>query len=108
MLCRVTYDGWVIVKSSDKMWSTGGESSNALQYFCLEKLMGSMKKLVSCTVVSDSVVPWTVTFLAPLSVEFSKQEYWSGLSFPSLVGLPKLGIEWGLRHCRQILYQLSH
>ena len=26
--------------------------------------------------------PWTVAFQAPLSVEFSRQEYWSGLPFP--------------------------
>ena len=27
--------------------------------------------------------PWTVVYQAPLSVGFSRQEYWSGLSFPS-------------------------
>ena len=27
--------------------------------------------------------PWTVAFLAPLSMGFSRQEYWSGLPFPS-------------------------
>ena len=30
---------------------------------------------------------------APLSVKFSKQEYWSGLPFPSLEDLPNLGME---------------
>ena len=30
---------------------------------------------------------------APLSVEFSRQEYWSGYPFPSLGGLPNPGIE---------------
>ena len=30
------------------------------------------------------VTPWTVAFQAPLSVKFSRQEYWSGLSFPTL------------------------
>ena len=29
------------------------------------------------------VTPWTVPCQAPLPMEFSKQEYWSGLSFPS-------------------------
>ena len=29
------------------------------------------------------VTPWTVACQAPLSMEFSKQEYWSGLPFPS-------------------------
>ena len=33
--------------------------------------------------MSDSVTPWTVALQAPLSMEFSRQEYWSGLSFPT-------------------------
>ena len=37
--------------------------------------------------------PWTVTCQAPLSMEFSRQEYWSGLPFPTPRGLPNLGIE---------------
>ena len=39
------------------------------------------------------VAPWTVARQAPLSMEFSRQEYWSGLSFPSPVDLPDPGIE---------------
>ena len=30
-----------------------------------------------------SVIPWTVTYQAPPYMEFSRQEYWSGLPFPS-------------------------
>ena len=29
------------------------------------------------------MTPWTVTCQAPLSMEFSRQEYWNGLPFPS-------------------------
>ena len=32
--------------------------------------------------------PWTVTHQAPLSMEFSRQKYWSGLSFPAPGDLP--------------------
>ena len=39
------------------------------------------------------VTPWTVTWQAPLSMGFYRQEYWSGLPFPSLGGLPDPGIE---------------
>ena len=39
------------------------------------------------------VIPWTVAYLAPPSVEFSMQEYWNGLTFPSVVDLPDLGIK---------------
>ena len=38
-------------------------------------------------------IPWTVACQAPLSMEFSRQEYWSGLPFPSLGDLPDPGIE---------------
>ena len=37
--------------------------------------------------------PWTITRQAPLSVEFSRQEYWSGQSFPPPGDLPDPGIE---------------
>ena len=39
------------------------------------------------------VTPWTVAHQAPLSVGFSRQEYWSGLPFPSPGDLPNPGIE---------------
>ena len=44
---------------------------------------------------STLVTPWAVARQAPLSMEFSRQEYWSGLSFPSPEDLPNpsLGIE---------------
>ena len=38
-------------------------------------------------------VPWTVVYQAPLSMEFSWQEYWHGLSFPTLGDLPDPGME---------------
>ena len=37
--------------------------------------------------------PWTVTCQAPLSMGFSRQDYWSGLPFPSPEDLPNPGIE---------------
>ena len=48
---------------------------------------------VSRSVVSDSATPWTVACQASLSMEFSRQEHWSGLPFPSSRGLPDPGIE---------------
>ena len=36
--------------------------------------------------------PWTIVHQAPLSMEFSRQEYWSGLSFPPPGDLPDPGI----------------
>jgi len=43
--------------------------------------------------VSDSVTPWTVAYQASPSVGFSRQEFWSGLPFPSPGDLPNPGIE---------------
>ena len=46
------------------------------------------------TVVSNSFATlWTVAHQAPLSMEVSRQEYWSGLPFPSPRDLPNPGIE---------------
>ena len=39
------------------------------------------------------VTPWTVAHQDPLSMEFSRQEYRSGLSFPSPGDLPDLGFK---------------
>ena len=43
--------------------------------------------------MSDTCDPMTVACQVPLSVEFSRQEYWSGLPFPSAGDLPDPGIE---------------
>ena len=43
--------------------------------------------------MSDSLTPRTVAFQVPLSVEFSRREYWSRLPFPSPGDLPRPGIK---------------
>ena len=45
------------------------------------------------SVVSDSATPWTIARQATLSLKFPRQEYWSGLPFPSPGDLPNLGIK---------------
>ena len=64
--------------------------------------------MLSCSVVSDSSTPWTVNRQAPLSMGFSRQEYWNGLPFPSPGIFLNQGSNPGLLHCRWILYCLSH
>ena len=62
--------------------------------FRLEK----KEKSLSCVwlFVNPSFMnPWTVTYQAPLSMEFFSQECWSGLPFPSPGDLPDPGIEPG-------------
>ena len=46
--------------------------------------------------------------IAYLSMGFSRQQYWSGLPFPSPGDLPNPEIELRSLHCRQILYGLSY
>ena len=52
--------------------------------------------------------PWTVAGQSPLSMGFSRQEYWSGLPLSPPGDLPDPGIEAESPHCRQIVYQLSY
>ena len=68
----------------------------------LEMLVGVCTQLHTCiytymcwitSIVSDSATLWTVARQAPLSMEFSRQEYWSGLPFISPRKIPDPGIE---------------
>ena len=91
----------IIVKSSDKTWSTGGGNGSPLQYSCCENSMNSMKMqkdttqkdeppssegvqyatkkvLVLLSCVQLLATPWMVALQAPPSMEFSRQGYWSG------------------------------
>ena len=51
---------------------------------------------VSHSVVSNFATLWIVAHQAPVYKEFSRQEYWNGLSFPSPGDLPDPGIKHGL------------
>ena len=66
-------------------------------YLCLcfvNKLIKDMKvKVKSLSCVRLFATPWTVAYQAPLSMGFSRQEYWSGLPFPSPGDLPDPEIE---------------
>ena len=52
-------------------------------------------KVKSLSHVQLFAIPRTVTYQAPPSMGFPRQEYWSGLPFPSLGDLPKPGIKPG-------------
>ena len=57
------------------------------------KVTSNLVKLFSC--VQLFATPWAVANHAPLSIGFSRQEYWSGLPFPSPGDLLSPGIEPG-------------
>ena len=54
-------------------------------------------KTYNCCLIAKSCLtdatPWTIAHQAPLSMGFPRQEYWSGLKFPSLGCLPDPGIK---------------
>ena len=54
------------------------------------------------------MTPWTVAHQAPLSMGFTREEYWNGLhSLLQGIFLTQ-GSNLDFLHCRQILYHLSH
>ena len=69
MLCRATEDGWVMVESSDKTWSTGEQNGKSLQYSCLENLMNSMKQQKDRTLKDE--LP------GPVSARYATGEEWT-------------------------------
>ena len=69
------------------------QTSSCMYSSMLTQYVSWKKKWVSCTVVSDFVIPWAAAFPAPLSMGFSRQEYWSGLPFPPRGDLPNWGIK---------------
>ena len=65
-------------------------------------------KVKSLSHVLLFATPWTVAYQASLSMGFSRQEYWTGLPFPSPGDLPDPGIEPESPALQQMLYSLSH
>ena len=65
-------------------------------------------KVKSLSRVPLCVTPWTISNHAPPSMGFSRQEYWSGVPFPSPEDLPDPGIKPCFQHCKQTLYRLNH
>ena len=55
--CRVTQDGWIMVGSSNKMWSTGEGNDKPLQYSCLVKPMTRMKRWKN-SILKDELPRW--------------------------------------------------
>ena len=65
-------------------------------YFHTQDILAFISKSTLCVLAAQSCPTlWTVTHHAPLSMRFSRQEYWSGLPFPSPGDLPDPGIEPG-------------
>ena len=72
-----------------------------LLYYCFLRCTNAQ----SCPSLQS---PGLFAHQAPLSIGFSRQEYWSGLPFPSPEDLPNKRLKLGLPHRGQILYCLSY
>ena len=60
-LCKATQDGWVIVKSSDRTWSTGGSNGKPLQYTYCENPINSMKRQKYMKLEDEAPPGWKVS-----------------------------------------------
>ena len=83
-------------------WLENGESLawEAAAKQCLHPkacplLLSGEREVRSLSCVRLFAIPWTVAHQTPPSMGFSRQEYWSGLPFPSPRNLPDPGIEPG-------------
>ena len=79
-------------------WDSPGKNTGVGCHFLLQcmKVKRESKVAQSCLTLSD---PWTAAYQAPLSMGFSRQEYWSGVSLPS----PKTNL--GFSNIRYLLLQ---
>ena len=89
--------------------SKGSSQPRDQTHICYVSCIGEKKvKVKSLSRVQLFATPWTVTYQAKWSMGFSRQEYWSWLTFPSPGDLPNQGLNPGLLHCRQTLYHLTY
>ena len=95
-------------------WGLGGRVSRGpYTQVCIQCVCVCVRERESPSRVRLFTTPWTIAHQALLSLGFSRQEYWSGLLFPSPGDLPDPEIEPRFDHykqilCKQILYRLSH
>ena len=73
-------------------WDSPGKNTGAGCHFLLQSWKWKVK-VKSLSRVRLLVTPWTAAYWAPPSMQFSRQEYWSGVPLPSPGYLPKPGIK---------------
>ena len=87
----------MMYKISDQILPTSGEAELRMRIPALfwSQVLHVSSRMCgqSLSHVRFSVTPWTAACQAPLSMGFSRQEYWSGLPFPSPGDLPDSGIK---------------
>ena len=87
---KITY---TTVHSSKKSFTFKIISFQRISFYFKNLLKTLKVKVKSLSHVRLFATPWTVAYQASPSMGFSRQEYWSGVSFPSPGDLPDPGIE---------------
>ena len=87
--CWTTLKWWLLFHPSEN-WGFRANYHPEIWCFLVDQ---------SCLTLCD---PWTLAHKAPLSMEFTRQEYWSGLQFPSPGDFPIPGIEPGSPKLRAV------
>ena len=109
---------------SGSLWQSGGPGVGSIVFYILycgllicEKEKNYKGWFAECMRVHSKFLqfttqlcatPWTVAHQAPLSMGFSRQQYWSGLPFPSPGDLPDPGSKPCLLHWQEYSLPLSH
>ena len=88
-------DETVIVSHSDQIRSDQSLSRVRLLATPWIAVRHASLSTLSISCVQLLVIPWTIHHQVPMSMEFSRQEYWSGLPFPSPGKLSNPGIKSG-------------
>ena len=119
-------DNWAFFWGSDgeskiRLWKIAAQpnqyTEDHWQYNYIRPIYGTEVKCQLPSNVWLFATPWIIAQQAPLSMEFSSQEYWGyfpqwkwleGSHFPLQGIFQSQGLNLGLLHCRQILYCLSH
>ena len=83
---------WEIMKDMDAVHGVTKNWTRLSNWITKLEIIVKVKSLSRVWLFST---PWTVAYQAPPSMGFSRQEYWSGLPFPSPGDLPDPGIEPG-------------
>ena len=88
-------------------WDSPGKNIGVGCHFLLQcmKVESESEVPQSCPTLATS---WTTAYQAPLSMGFPRQEYWHGLSFPSLGKLPDPGIKSASPALQVDSLRLSH
>ena len=88
--CRCRLAGGLLFPEAALRSSTEHAAVPQLVGVCLFSRESKVKLL---SPVRLFAIPWTVAYQAPRPTEFSRQEHWSGLPFPSPGDLPDQGIK---------------